>query len=146
MSDDELSYLQPGFDLSSLTVPRLRSILVSHDIPYPASAKKPQLIEILTAEVLPKSRKLLGARARTKRTSRGITDFPSSQDSSTIDGDGDLDGELMPPPPPKTPRSRKSKSNLSLEAGIDDDVATATPSTSRRSRTPGGRKSTSKHP
>ena len=48
MSDDELSYLQPGFDLSTLTVPRLRAILVSHDIPYPSSAKKPQLIQLLT--------------------------------------------------------------------------------------------------
>lgn len=151
MSDDELSYLQPGFDLSSLTVPRLRAILVSHDIPYPASAKKPQLIELLTSEVLPRSRKLLSARARTKRTSKGITDMPSSQESSTIGGDEDQDGELMPPPPPpKTPRGRKSKATLAAEAeaaaAAEEDEPPATPVTARRPKTPGGRKSTSKHP
>jgi hypothetical protein len=138
MSDDELSYLQPGFDLSTLTVPRLRAILVSHDIPYPSSAKKPQLIQLLTDEVLPRSRKLLSARARTKRTSKGITDVPSSQESSTIAGDDD-DGELMPPPPPpKTPRGRKSKTTLAAEDEPPASTATA--------RTPGGRKSTAKHP
>ena len=151
MSDDELSYLQPGFDLSTLTVPRLRGILVSHDIPYPASAKKPQLIQLLTDEVLPRSRKLLNARARTKRTSKGITDMPSSQESSTVGGDDDPDGELMPPPPPpKTPRGRKSKATLAAEAeaaaAAGDDEASATPLTVRRARTPGGRKSTAKHP
>ena len=152
MSDDELSYLQPGFDLSTLTVPRLRAILVSHDIPYPASAKKPQLIQLLSDEVLPKSRKLLNARARTKRTSKGITDMPSSQESSTIGGDDDLDGGLMPPPPPpKTPRGRKSKATLAAEAeaaaaAAEQDEPPATPNTTRKARTPGGRKSTAKHP
>jgi hypothetical protein len=154
MSDDELSYLQPGFDLSSLTVPRLRAILVSHDIPYPASAKKPQLIQLLTDEVLPRSRKLLSARARTKRTSKGITDMPSSQESSTIAGDDDHDGELMPPPPPpKTPRGRKSKATLAAEAeaaaaaaASEEEEPPATPVTARTARTPGGRKSTAKHP
>lgn len=141
MSDDELFYLQPGFDLNSLTVPRLRSILVSHDISYPSSAKKPDLVEIVSQEILPNARKLLNARARTKRTSKGITDVPSSQEG-TLDDDEDGDGQLMPPPPvPKTPRSRKSKSNMT-----DDTTTVSTPSTSRRSRTPGSRKTSSKHP
>ena len=143
MSDDELAYLQPGFDLATLTVPRLRSILVSYDIPYPASAKKPQLIQILQDEVLPRSRKILNARARTKRTSRGITDMPSSQEG-TVNGDDDED--LMPPPPvPKTPRGRKSKATLAAEAAAQEEAEPATPATNRRTRTPGGRKSTSKH-
>jgi hypothetical protein len=135
MSDDELFYLQPGFDLNSLTVPRLREILVRHDIAYTGSAKKPQLIQIVTDDLLPRSKKLLAQRARTKRTSKGITDVPSSQESTVSDDDA----ELMPPP--KTPRSRKSKSNIS-----GSDGATETPATTRRSRTPGTRKSTAKHP
>ena len=151
MSDDELAFLQPGFDLNALTVPRLRAILVSYDIPYPSSAKKPQLIQLLTDEVLPRSRKLLNARARTKRTSKGITDVPSSQESSTIGGDDDQDAELMPPPPtPKTPRGRKNKATLAAEAeaeaAAEEDEPPATPVTARRARTPGGRKSTVKHP
>ena len=135
MSDDELFYLQPGFDLNSLTVPRLREILVRHDIAYPGSAKKPQLIQIVTDELLPRSKKLLAQRARTKRTSKGITDVPSSQESNH----SDEDTELMPPP--KTPRSRKSKSNIG-----ETDGASEAPATTRRSRTPGARKSTAKHP
>lgn len=135
MSDDELFYLQPGFDLNSLTIPRLREILVRHDITYPGSAKKPQLIQILTDDLLPRSKKLLAQRARTKRTSKGITDVPSSQESTL----SDEDAELMPPP--RTPRSRKSKSNIG-----GTDGASEAPATTRRSRTPGTRKSTVKHP
>ncbi|KAI9053684.1 hypothetical protein LZ554_002638 [Drepanopeziza brunnea f. sp. 'monogermtubi'] len=101
MSDTEsLDYLQTGFEPSSLTVPRLRSILVSHDVAYPSGAKKPQLIQIFTDEVLPQARKILSTRARARRTSRGITDA-DSQDS-TID-----DEDLMPPLP--TPRARSTR-------------------------------------
>jgi Man1-Src1p-C-terminal domain/HeH/LEM domain len=145
-SDDELAYLQPGFALSSLTVPRLRSILVSHDISYPSSAKKPQLIQLIEDQVLPQSRKILNARARTKRTSKGITDMPSSQESSTADGE---DEEEMPPPPvpAKTPRGRKSKATLATEAApaTARDDTPPTPTAVSGTRTPGGRKSTVKH-
>jgi Man1-Src1p-C-terminal domain/HeH/LEM domain len=137
MSDDDLFYLQPGFDLNSLTMPRLRSILVAHNVAYPASSKKPQLVQIVTDEVLPKARTLLNANAsaRTKRTSNSITDMRDGAND-------DDDEEPMPPPPaPKTPRSRKSKSNLA-----SDNAGAAEPSTSRRSRTPGIRKGSSKHP
>jgi hypothetical protein len=121
MSDTEsLDYLQTGFDPNSLTVPRLRSILVSHEIPYPASAKKPQLIEIFTEHVLPQSRKILAARSRAKRTSKGITDADSSQD-------GTLDGELMPPPPTPRPRSRKTPSKIKQEESESDTSAARSP-------------------
>ncbi|EEP76183.1 conserved hypothetical protein [Uncinocarpus reesii 1704] len=63
-SGDELAYLMPGFDLNSLTVPRLRSILVNHDVPYPTSAKKAQLISIVESDVLPKAKQLLRQRDR----------------------------------------------------------------------------------
>lgn len=145
-SDDELVYLQPGFALSSLTVPRLRSILVSHDISYPSSAKKPQLIQLIEDHVLPQSRKILNARARTKRTSKGITDMPSSQESSTVDGEEE--GEMPPPPAPaKTPRGRKSKASLAAEAAaaIVREDTPSEPTAVSRARTPGGRKSTIKH-
>jgi hypothetical protein len=147
-SDDELAYLQPGFTLSSLTVPRLRSILVSHDISYPSSAKKPQLIQLIEERVLPQSRKILNARARTKRTSKGITDMPSSQESSTAGGEEEE--EMLPPPvPAKTPRGRKSKATLAAEAAAaaaGKEESPPTPTTVRKARTPGARKSTVKHP
>lgn len=96
---DELDYLQPEFDLTTLTVPRLRSILVNHDIPYPASAKKSQLIGILQDEVLPQARKLLSDRDRVRRTSAGITDMGSRSTSVASD---ENDRESMPPPTPST--------------------------------------------
>ena len=132
--EDDLFYLQPGFDLNTLTVPRLRNILVAHNVSYPSAAKKGQLVEQIESDILPKAKKLLRERDRVRRTSKGITDM-SSQDG-TVEADEDPDRELMPPPPaPKTPRSRKSKSNLG---------DAATPSTSRRSKTPNARKSSSR--
>ena len=43
---EDQAYLEPDFDPSSLTIPRLRSILVAHGVDYPASSKKAQLIDI----------------------------------------------------------------------------------------------------
>jgi hypothetical protein len=132
-SEDELYYLQPGFNLNSLTIPKLRGILVQHDISWSSASKKAELIQIIEDEILPKAKKLLKERDRIRRTSKGITDM-SSQDS-TIDADDVHARDLMPPPPaPKTPRSRKSKTNLT----------DAAPSTSRRSKTPTARKSSSR--
>ena len=123
MSDTEsLDYLQTGFDPASLTVPRLRSILVSHSIPYPSGAKKPQLIEIFTDAVLPQSRKILSARARARRTSKGITDA-DSQDS-TIAGDDDL---MPPPPTPRARTGRKPSAKVKLEESESDAPSTKSP-------------------
>lgn len=140
MSDDDLAYLQPGYDLSSLTVPKIRSILVSHDIPYPASAKKPQLIQLMETELLPKAKKILGARSRTKASAKGIVDVPSSQESTQDDSDANA-GELMPPPPvPRTPSRGRKKRTIDVADSIE--VGEETPRTSRK--TP-GRRSTAKH-
>lgn len=134
---DEYYYLQPGYDLASVTVPRLREILVKHNIGFPSSAKKGDLIEIVQTDLLPQARKLLRDRERVRRTSRGITDVPSSQDGTLDDSD---DKEKMPPPPaPKTPRGRKSKTPLN-----QDEVDTA-PKSTRRSKTP-SRRRTAKTP
>lgn len=105
-SDTEsLDYLQTGFDPATLTVPRLRSILVQYNIPYPSNAKKAQLVEIFSSQVLPQSRRILTARARARRTSKGITNADDSE------GEHHADGELMPPPPiPHAPRSARKTS------------------------------------
>ena len=134
LSDDELEYLSPSFDPSTLVVPRLRAILVSRDIPYPASAKKAQLIEIFNQQLVPKSREILAARTRMRRTSKGITDVPSSQES-TIDGDTETEAILAPPvsvPSRRTTRSLRA----STEDSADGPVATR--------RTPG--RPATKHP
>ncbi|KAI9886375.1 MAG: hypothetical protein M1823_001829 [Watsoniomyces obsoletus] len=87
MSEPDTDYLAPNFDPSTLTVPRLRAILVQYDVDYPASAKKAQLVEIFNETIAPRSRKILAAHSRTKRTSKGITDVESSQESSKATGD-----------------------------------------------------------
>ena len=135
-SDDEFEYLSPSFDPASLTIPRLRAILVAHDIPYTASAKKPQLIEIFNQQLVPKSRKILAARSRTKRTSRGITDMPSSQEG-TVNGDTEENGLMPPPPVPDTPRRKKS-ARASTEDSADEVLKTR--------KAIGARKSAVKHP
>lgn len=121
---DELDYLQTGFDASSLTVPRIRSILVQHNIPYPSGAKKPQLIEIFQDSVLPQARRILSARARARRTSEGITDADSQEIAE--------DEDLMPPPPTPKPRStRKASSRVKAEES-ESDVSSSVRSPTKR--------------
>lgn len=140
---DALDYLSPDFDLNSLTVPRLRSILVNHDVPYPASAKKAQLVQILEQQVLPQAKKLLRERERVKRTSEGITDMgsrASSVASSYDDNQRDADRESMPPPPtPSTTstatgmrRGRSTRSMRASTAESEEQDIPATPRTSSR--------------
>ncbi|POS87816.1 hypothetical protein EPUL_000685 [Erysiphe pulchra] len=80
MSDtDSLDYLQADFDPTSLTVPRLRSILVNYDISYPSTAKKAQLVKIFVEEILPQRGRILKERERARRSSRGISNANSRQ-------------------------------------------------------------------
>lgn len=134
-SDPELQYLSSSFDPASLTVPKLRAILVEHDISYPASAKKPQLIDIFVQELVPRARKIRTARLRTKRTSRGITDMPSSQEGPISGDDDEDDTSSMPPPPvPHMPKSKPRKSGrVAIESNAADSANGKLPSTKRSS-------------
>jgi hypothetical protein len=127
MSDTD--YLQDGFEPSSLTVPRLRSILVAHAIPYPSGAKKPQLVEIFTDNIVPQVPKIRAQRARAKRTSKGITDAESSQESSTQESTtANNDDLVMPPPPtPRTRSVRKPSAKLKAADESESDAATRSP-------------------
>ncbi|KAL2827182.1 Man1-Src1p-C-terminal domain-containing protein [Aspergillus cavernicola] len=127
---DDYEYLSSDFDLNSLTVPRLRSILVSHDIPYPASAKKSQLIRILEEEVLPQAKKLLRERERVRRTSEGITDMPSREASVASEREYGR-RNAAPTPSSVSTTGRRGRSRVSTRASTADteDVSvTATPS------------------
>ncbi|KAL8674014.1 MAG: hypothetical protein Q9168_001599 [Polycauliona sp. 1 TL-2023] len=130
-SDDELEYLAPSFDPATLTVPKLRSVLLTHDITYLASAKKPQLIQLFNEELKPRSRKILAARSRIRRTSKGITNMPSSQESTV---NGDDDASMLPPPVPDTTRRRSRKSSKQPSEDPTSDK-TATPAVSRKDST-----------
>ncbi|OLN88142.1 Inner nuclear membrane protein SRC1 [Colletotrichum chlorophyti] len=121
---DDYEYLQPGFDPKSLTVPRLRSILVAHDVQYPATAKKPQLIQLFEDEVVPQAKKILAKQARAKRSSKGIVDAGSPQDTESFD---DYD---LAPPPPRTTRSkspRKAPTRVKTEEYEQEAPASVSP-------------------
>lgn len=142
-AEDDLAYLSPSFDPASLKMPQLRNVLMTHDISYPASAKKSQLVEIFTQELKPKARKILAARDRVKRTSRGITDMPSSQER-TVNGDVDDDaGSMLPPPVLETPQQRKPRKSTrqSVEPTIPKSSTTTQASIGRRSSSKHARQS-----
>lgn len=129
MSDTEVDYLQPDFEPSSVTIPRLRSILVSQNVPYPATAKKAQLVEIFNDTVAPRARKLLAQRQKAKRSSMGITNIDGSQGYSVANQD-------MPPPQSArrraaSPRKATRSFNQSSE---EPDHIPAQPSLSPRKR------------
>ncbi|KAJ5089801.1 hypothetical protein N7532_008485 [Penicillium argentinense] len=131
---DELDYLQSDFDLNSLTVPRLRSIL---------------LIRILEDEVLPQAKKLLRDRERVRRTSAGITDMSTSRSTSVAsDRDQEDRDSLHPPPTPSTTGTRRGGSRRSARASTmeNDDVhVPATPATATKRKSAVAR-SVGKHP
>ncbi|KAK0922311.1 inner nuclear membrane protein enriched at telomere/subtelomere region [Friedmanniomyces endolithicus] len=137
---DEQAYLEPGFDPGSLTMPRLRSVLVAHNVNYPSSAKKSRLVDIFNESVLPQARSIRTANARVKRTSRGIEDVPKSQATT----ESEEEEEEIRPPPATTRSSRRT-----TRARTDElpDVA-PTPRSSRHSTAPPDetpRRASSKH-
>ncbi|KAI1461689.1 Man1-Src1p-C-terminal domain-containing protein [Annulohypoxylon moriforme] len=134
MSDPEsLDYLQPGFDAKTLTVPRLRSILVAHNIPYSSSSKKGQLVEIFNEQVLPQSKKILAARAKAKRSSKGIVDAESQSSSNPFEEHE----ELAPRPVTRRSRSpRKVSTRIKTEEPEDLPMPPRTRTASPTKRKP----------
>lgn len=129
MADPDVEYLSPAFDPASLTVPRLRSILVEHDVRYPSSAKKADLIDIFTQNITPKAKRILSAHRRVKRSARGIEDVPSSVEPSVESDESDLEEEtkVASPPPTvrKTPRRVLQANTItSMDGAADLDPPT----------------------
>lgn len=93
-------YLQEGFDPRAVTVPRLRSILVTHNVDYPSTAKKSQLVELVNDHVLSQASKLRAQKLKAKRSSLGFINAGSAEDSNIWDE--------------QEPRSRQSSSRRSL--------------------------------
>lgn len=129
--DPDMEYLQPDFDPNSLTMPKLRGILLKHQVDYPSTAKKGQLVDIFEDGVRPRARKLLTASARTKRSTRGIVDMPSSAEAS-LDGSRS-DEEVLPARTPKRGSRRTTQANV--------EEATPAPASSRSARQSNSRQS-----
>lgn len=133
MDEEDLSYLEPDFNAASLTVPRLRSVLLAHGITYPSSAKKGDLVQVFNDELKPRARKILSAQKRIQRSSRGIEDAASSI-ASTLDEQED--DSPPQPSPAKRGRGRPRKTEKPLEDDETDHtlVTPAAPATAKKSR------------
>ncbi|KEY65989.1 hypothetical protein S7711_06646 [Stachybotrys chartarum IBT 7711] len=123
---DADDYLQDGFDPRSVTVPRLRSILVTHNIDFPGIAKKPQLVSLVTDHVLSQAPKLRAQRERAKRSSFGIVNAGSAEDR----GDW-ADHDLHPPSTVKRARSPR-KASAKIKSEDDEPVPPALSSPVKR--------------
>lgn len=123
MADME-DYLQEGFDPRNVTMPRLRSILVTHGISF-GNVKKAQLVELVEEHVMPMVPKLREQRARAKRSSMGIVNAGSAEDDSNW-----AERDLAPP----TVSSRRSKSPRKSSARVkpEEDDAPIYQSPSKR--------------
>lgn len=119
-SGESVSYLQEGFDAASLTVPKLRSILVQYDIPYPSAAKKSDLVEIFNNQLVPRSKKILKERARARRTSKGITNADRYDEND----------ELIAPPSTTRPKSARKPSGRTRLDTVDLETPSRTRSRS----------------
>lgn len=79
--------MDSSFDPSKATMPRLRSILVTHEIKYPSNAKKPQLVELFAKHIQPQIPKLRAEAKSVRRSSAGIVDAGSAEDVAHWDSD-----------------------------------------------------------
>lgn len=128
MSDGD-DYLQEGFDPRAVTVPRLRSILVTHNVDYPATAKKSQLVALVEDHVLSQAPKLRAQRERAKRSSFGIVNAGSAEDIPDW-----ADHELRPPPSARRSKSpRKASQRFKVEGDEAEAEASAFVSPRKRS-------------
>lgn len=112
----EYWYFEPGVDSNKITVPELRSILLKHGVGYPSSAKKPQLVALFNESVAPQAAQVQRTHARTKRTTRGIVDVPSSSNSTVDEPDEDT---LVAP----TPVTRRTARRMPRAATEDAEAA-----------------------
>jgi hypothetical protein len=110
----EYWYFEPGVDANKITVPELRSILLKHGVSYPSSAKKPVLVGLFNDAVAPQASQVTRAHARTKRSTRGIQDVPSSS-ASTVTTDDAEDETLVAPLPATTRRISRRTTRASTE-------------------------------
>ena len=115
-------YLQEGWDPRSVTMPRLRSILVTHNVDFSSTAKKAQLVQLVEDEVLPQAPKLRAQKARAKRSSMGIVNAGSAEDVNNW-----AEQDLAPTPGTsrrsKTPRTSSGRSHRVKSEEVDEQAA-----------------------
>ncbi|KAK1573508.1 uncharacterized protein LY79DRAFT_525680 [Colletotrichum navitas] len=71
---DDVSYLQPDFNPASLTVPKLRNVLATHEVAYATARTKKDLVRLFEANIAPRVAATVRAMAKVQRTDEGIID------------------------------------------------------------------------
>lgn len=123
----EYWYFEDGVDANKITVPELRSILLTHGVQYPSSAKKPVLVGLFNDVVLPQKAQVQRSHARTKRSTRGIVDVPSSSGSTATTEDTE-DETLLAPEPQTTRRAPRRTTRATTEEAEVPVMRAKTPS------------------
>ena len=132
MSNSDLSdYLADDFDPTAVTAPRLRSILVAHNVAYPSNAKKPALVHLFNQHVVPQRGKLLAERDHARRTSRGIVDAGPSRESSQNDSLGEDIPDILPRRVSTRSKSPIKSSRIKTEDSLPARVGSPTKRTTR---------------
>lgn len=72
---DDISYLAPGFDAFTLPAPRLRNILLRHEVSYQKTKTKADLVRLFNEEIAPKAEATLRAMENVEATDEGIMDM-----------------------------------------------------------------------
>ncbi|KAI5797943.1 Man1-Src1p-C-terminal domain-containing protein [Peziza echinospora] len=130
--DEDPPYLQPGFDPQTLKVAELRGLLLEHDVDYPSTAKKAQLVDLFNEHIATHSRTILGARGKVNANTRKIVDVDRFGDPLELD---------VPPPiaPRRTAPRRSTRGQSGTGSALDEsDIGgsiTVSPVKSRK--TPG---------
>ncbi|KAK8153594.1 sister chromatid separation protein-like protein [Phyllosticta citrichinensis] len=131
-------HLLPGFSPNSVTAPRLRSILIQHNVRYSSSAKKLELVALFNEYVLPQAQQQLAARSQTKRSARGIVDVPSSRENSVAGSVAGEESDGSEVPSLRPPESVRRSTRRSTREPTAESEASA-----RRHRSP--RRTSTKH-
>lgn len=142
MDDPELEHLSPDFDPSSITIPRLRGILLAHGVKYPSTAKKPDLVELFNAHVAPQAKNILSSRSRTKPSSRGITNAAANGADGEEEEEDATSARSIEPTPRRTSRrtashepERRTPARASMTPASDaESTRTARSEARRRTR------------
>ncbi|KAI8201148.1 hypothetical protein K4K54_001995 [Colletotrichum sp. SAR 10_86] len=71
---DDISYLHPSFNPRSLTIPKLRNMLATHEVNYTKAKNKSELIELFESNIVPKAVATIQAIGNIERTDEGIVD------------------------------------------------------------------------
>lgn len=96
-----------GFDPSTLRVADLRRIFVFHEVDYPSSAKKADLVQIFRDEVAPRADELLKQVENVEPTGAGIVDAPRRRTTRSASPAKASTTKKAPASPRKSPAKSK---------------------------------------